>query len=144
VEDPDKVLVPTHNLVLIALRKDKPEDHIPVASFINIPLHLDHGSVIDTPVGCSVTHHPHRLFGSRSEIPNRIENGLVEFVQPFPIQSPVKNLTHVTAVPSEVDIVLIVCHGVLNGHESVVRLRGGREKCTRIMVRRVLAEPRAI
>jgi hypothetical protein len=86
----------------------------------------------------------HRWSGSRSQISNRVEDGLVEFVQPFPVQSPVKYLTHITAVPSKVDIVLIVCHGVLNGHESVVRLREGREKCTRIMVRRVLAEPRAI
>jgi hypothetical protein len=74
-----------------------------------------------------VNRHVYRLSGSRSQVSNRIEDGLVEFVQPFPIQSPVKYLTHVTAVPSKVDVILIVGPGVLCERESAVRFhRGGR------------------
>lgn len=85
-------------------------------------------------------------FGSRGQISDRIEDGLVEFVQSSPLQSPVEYLAHISAVPAEVDIVLPVRHRVLDRREPTVRLRGGAMTGdrTRIIVRRVQAEPRAI
>jgi hypothetical protein len=47
VKDPDKVLIPSSNLILIALREEEPEDYIPFALLTDIPLHLGHGSAID-------------------------------------------------------------------------------------------------
>ena len=55
--------------------------------------------------------------GSRSQIPNRVEDRLVEFIQLSPLQSPVEHLTYITASPSKFDVILIVGHGVLDTRE---------------------------
>jgi hypothetical protein len=50
MKDPDKVLLPTHNLVLLGLRADKSGDRIPFALFDDLPLNTGQGSAIDTSV----------------------------------------------------------------------------------------------
>jgi hypothetical protein len=46
VKDPDKFLIPTNNLVLIALREDESKKCASFAVLIDLPLHLGHGSAI--------------------------------------------------------------------------------------------------
>ena len=60
----------------------------------------------------------YRGSGSQSQISYPIEDGLVEFVHSSPLQSPVEYLTHVTADPPKVDIVLVVGHRILESLES--------------------------
>ena len=50
MKDPDKVPIPSGDLILIALRKDEPEDHIPFALLVDLPLYIDHGPAIDASV----------------------------------------------------------------------------------------------
>jgi hypothetical protein len=122
MKDPDKVLVPSSNLILIALREHRPENHIPFTSFFYLPPYLTHGSVIES---VSVARRLHRWSDSRGQISNRIQDGLGEFVQLSPPQPPVEHLTNIAAIPPEVDVVPIVGHGILNRRESTVHLRGG-------------------
>ena len=61
-----------------------------------------------------ISRRPHRRSDSRSQIPNRVKDSLIEFVQPFPLQSSVEYLTYVPAVPSEVNVVLVVDQSVLD------------------------------
>jgi hypothetical protein len=46
VKDPDKFLIPSNNLVLIALREEESEECASFAVLIDLPLHLGHGSTI--------------------------------------------------------------------------------------------------
>jgi hypothetical protein len=80
---------------------------------------------------------------SRSQISNRIEDGLIKFVRSLPLQPPVEYLTHIPAIPPQINVILVVGHGVLDGCESKASQRS-RGKRTRIAVKRALAEPRAI
>ena len=50
VKDPDKVLLPSDNLVLISLREDESGDCVPFALLDDLPLDLRHSSVIKPPV----------------------------------------------------------------------------------------------
>ena len=59
---------------------------------------------------------------SRIQISNRVKDGLVEFVQPFPLQSSVEDLTYTPAVPPKLDILLVAGHSVLNGCKLTVRV----------------------
>jgi hypothetical protein len=96
-------------------------------------------------IGKWIARRAHYWSGLRIQISNRIEDRLGEFVQLFPLQSPIEHLTYIAAVPPKVDIVLIVGQGVLDMCESKTRVRGVvGEGRTRIVVKRVLAEPRAI
>jgi hypothetical protein len=113
VKNPDKVLVPSRDPILVALHEDEPKDYIPFPLLIHLPLHLGHGSAIHG-IGKWIARHPHRRPGSRSQIPNCIQDGLSELVQFFPDQPPVKHLAHIAAIPPKVDVVLIVSQGVLN------------------------------
>jgi hypothetical protein len=124
VKNPDKVLVPSCDLILVTLREDEPEDYIPFPLLIHLPLHLGHGSAIHS-TSKWVTLHPYRRPGSRSQIPNRTQDGLGELVQLFPDQPPVKHLAHVAAIPPKVDVVLIVSQGVLDARQSAVCIRKG-------------------
>jgi hypothetical protein len=124
MKDPNKILVPGSDLILVALCKDEPEGYIPFPSLVHLPLHLGHGSTIDS-IGKWITRHPHRRLGSRSQIPNRIQDGLSELVQLLPDQPPVKHLAHIPAIPPKVDVVLIVSQGVLEARQSAVRVREG-------------------
>jgi hypothetical protein len=128
VKDPKKFLLPSSYLVLIALREDKSEDYVSFALLAHVPLHLDHGSAVGTLVSGLVARRPHRWSDSRSQISDRIEGGLVEFVQLFPLQSPMEHFAHITAIPPKVDVILIVGHCVLDSGESAVHLRraGGK------------------
>ena len=42
MKDPEKVLVPTSDLVLVCLREDEPQNRIPFTLLVDIPLHLGH------------------------------------------------------------------------------------------------------
>jgi hypothetical protein len=107
MKNPDKILVPGSDHILVTLREDEPENYIPFPLLIHLPLHLGHGSAIHS-IGEWTARHPHRRSGSRSQIPNCIEDGLGELVQMLPDQPPVKHLAHIPAIPPKVNIVLIV------------------------------------
>ena len=64
-------------------------------------------------VGKWISRRPHHRSDSRSQISDRVEDRLVEFVQLFPLQSSVEYLTYIPAVPSEVNVVLVVDQSVL-------------------------------
>ena len=57
----------------------------------------------------------YRWSGSHSQLSDSTEHGSVEFFQLSPVQSPVQGLTHFTAGPPKIDVVLIVGHRVLDG-----------------------------
>jgi hypothetical protein len=48
VKEPEKFLIPSRDLILIALREDEPDESISFALLIDIPLHLNHESAIDS------------------------------------------------------------------------------------------------
>jgi hypothetical protein len=50
VKDPDKILLPGSNLILIALHEDESGECIPFTPLFNLPLHLGHGPAIWTLV----------------------------------------------------------------------------------------------
>ena len=54
VEKPDKVLLPSSDLVLITLRKGESGHCIPFAPLNGLPLHLGHGPAIETSVSGSL------------------------------------------------------------------------------------------
>ena len=119
MKDPDEVLVPCSDLILVVLRENEPEDCVPFALLADLPLHIGDGSGIDKWIA---QRHLRLSSGSRSQIPNRIQDGLVELVQLFPLQPSMEYLTHVTAIPPKVDIIPVVGHCVLNRYQSAVRL----------------------
>ena len=51
--------------------------------------------------------------GSRCELCDGIEDGLIELIRLLSLQSMVEDLTCITASPSEVDVILIVASRVL-------------------------------
>ena len=53
LKDPGKVLLPSCDLVLIALREDESDHRIPIAMLADLPLYLCHCSVIKTWVSGS-------------------------------------------------------------------------------------------
>ena len=79
MKDPNKVLLPSCNLVLIALRVNESGGCIPFTLLDNLPLNLGHCSAIES-IGKRITRRTHCSPDSLSQIPNRIEDGLVEFV----------------------------------------------------------------
>ena len=82
MEDPDKVLLPSRDLVLVAFGEDKSIDRIPFTLLDNPPLDCGHGSAVgnaDKWVTLGARYRP----GSRSKLSNRIEDGLVELIQLF-------------------------------------------------------------
>ena len=57
MKNPDKILLPSRNLVLIALGEDESVDRVPFPSLAHLPLDRGHGTVIETsvsesPSGC--------------------------------------------------------------------------------------------
>ena len=78
-----------------------------------------------------VTSHTRRWSGSRSQIPNRIEDGLVEFLRCSPLQSLVEGLAYIGASLPKFDVVLAVGHRVLGGRKPEARLRGMAEENAR-------------
>src|SRR5258708_38530729 len=73
-------------------------------------------------IGKWITRHPNHWPGSRSQISNRIQDGLVEFVQSFPLQPPVEHSTYVPAIPSKLNIIPVVSQSVLDRAELAARL----------------------
>ena len=124
MKDLDKVLVPSSDIILIVLREGEPGDYISFALPINLPLNLSHSSVIDsTPVSGSLVVDIAGLVHVRSQISDRIEDGLGWFVQLYPTQSPVKYLAYITTIPPKFDVILVVGQGVLDSCQLVIRLR---------------------
>ena len=50
VEDPDKVMPPNRNIVLITLRVEQPGCHIPFTLLDNLPLDLGNSPAVETSV----------------------------------------------------------------------------------------------
>ena len=100
---------------------DESGGDIPFTLLEDIPLDLPQGSVIED-VSVWITQHAHRWFDSHSQTSNRFEDGLVELIQSSPFQSPVECLAHISASPSKVNVILVVCHRVLDKRGSEVRL----------------------
>jgi hypothetical protein len=57
MKDPNEFLLPSHDLVLIALRKNESGDYIPFTLLDNLPPHLSYGSIFGTPVSRSLGAH---------------------------------------------------------------------------------------
>ena len=88
MKNPDKVLPPTRDLVLVALGEDESGDCTPLPLLGDSRLHLRYRSTIEAsvrgPLGvCNYGS------GSRSQISNRIHDRLVELIQLSPLQLPV-------------------------------------------------------
>ena len=50
MEDPDKILLPRGDLVLVALCKEESGDHVPFALLGALPLDLGYGTTIEASV----------------------------------------------------------------------------------------------
>jgi hypothetical protein len=50
MKDPDKVLLPSRNLILVALREDEPGERLPFTLLDDPLLDIGHGSAIETSV----------------------------------------------------------------------------------------------
>jgi hypothetical protein len=74
-------------------------------------------------MGKRIIRRAHFWSDSRSQISNRIEDGLVEVIQLSPLQPSVKRLTHIGASLAKVDVVLIIGHRILMWSESQARPR---------------------
>ena len=112
VKDSDKVLLPSCNLLLVAFRKDESGHHIPFTLLDDFLLDPGQSSA-DRDVIKWLNAGARYWFSLPGQTSNRIEDRLVEFIQAFPLQSPVEHLTHVTASPAKVDEILIVGHRIL-------------------------------
>ena len=111
MKDPHKVLLPSSNLVLIASGEDESVDRAPFTLLDDLPLDLGQSSAIEI---CQwITLRTHCRSASRSQLPNCIEDRLVELVQMSSLQFPIEHLTYIATGPPEVDEILIVCHRVL-------------------------------
>ena len=82
VKDPDKILLPRSNLTLIALGEDESVYHTPFTMLDDLPLDLGQGSATDNVGKCNSRRGNYQS-GSRSQLSDRIEDGLVELIQ-FP------------------------------------------------------------
>jgi hypothetical protein len=97
----------------------------------------------DREVGKWITWCTHYWSGSRSQLSDRIEDGLIELVQLSSLQFPVEYLECITASPPEVEVILVVGHRVLDRRESEVRLHRVIENVPESnVVSRALVEPK--
>ena len=102
VKHPEKVLLPSGNLVLVSLREDKSGECVSFASLDHLPLNLGYGSAIETSA-----RNARCQSGSRSQTPNRFEDGLIEVIQILPFQSSVECLAYSSTIPPELDVILV-------------------------------------
>jgi hypothetical protein len=79
LKDPHKVLLPTTNLILVVLGEDESKYCTPFTPLDDLLLHLYQGSAIETSVSRSLGVHI-TGFDSRIQVPNCIEDGLVDFI----------------------------------------------------------------
>ena len=70
-------------------------------------------------------------------------HGFIEFIGSFPVQSPLEDLTHISAGQSKVDVIVFIVHRILSKHEPAAVIAGGRGH-TLIVVRRTQADAKAI
>ena len=54
MEDPDKILPPSGDFVLVALHAGEPGNYVPFTLFDHLPLDLGQGSAIEAPVSGSL------------------------------------------------------------------------------------------
>ena len=120
VKDPDKILIPSSNFVLIGFGEGESTYRIPFTMLDDLLLDLGQSSAIGK-VRKWITLHAHYLPGSRSQPSDRIEDGPVELIQSSPLQFPVEYLAYIAASAPEIEEILIVGHRVLYGCESAVR-----------------------
>lgn len=114
MKDPGKVLLPNGDLVFITVREEESGDCIPSPLLGDPPLNAGHSSVIEASVGEGIARRARGWSDSLGQISNRIDNGLVQFIQLSPLQSPVEYLAYVSTSPPELDVILIVRRCVLN------------------------------
>ena len=135
------MVLPTGDLILVCLCAESSVDHVSLTLLDDIPLDLGHGSARDVTIWN--TRYSHYRFGSPSKLTDRTYDGLAECVQRCPLQSPVKNFTHLTASPLKVDVMLIIGHRVLScvSHGFVSVEQGKR---TLIVVKRTLTAAAAV
>ena len=88
VKNPEKILLPSSNLVLIAFGEHKSVEGVPFTLLDDLPLDLGQRSTIDNG-GKWITPRAHYRSGSRCQPSNRIEDGLVELIQLSSLQFPV-------------------------------------------------------
>ena len=111
MKNPHKVLLPSRNLILVALRVEKSGGRVSFTPLDNLPLDLSYGSAIETLVSGVVR--GGFLSDSRGQLSDCPKYRSAEFFQSPPIHSPVESLTYFTASPPKVDVILIVGHRVL-------------------------------
>ena len=137
VKHPEKVLLPRGNPILVSLRENKSGERISFALLHYPPLNLGYGSAVETSA-----RNARCQSGSRSQTPNCFEDGLVEVIQIFPLQSSVERLAYSTTIPPEINVILVVHHCVLGRVNQKYGFAEWGER-TRIIVRRILAAPKA-
>ena len=142
MQDPDKVLLPRSNFVLITFGEDESVDRIPFALPDDLPLDLCQGSAIEKFRERNCFGGCYRS-GSRSQLSNRFEDGLIELIQLSSLQFPVEYLAYIATSPPKVNVLLIVRHRVLDRCDTEVCSKSKRSDRTRIIVRRTAADPRA-
>ena len=116
LKDPDEILLPSRDLILVVLGEDESEDRPPFTPFCDPPLNLRQGPTIERSVNGLLG--VFRCSGSRSQGPNRTEDGLVQFIRPSPLQSLVERLAYFTASLPNFNVILIVGHRVLDHCEE--------------------------
>ena len=115
MEDPNKVVPPSGDLVLIDLRVKDSGGHISLFLLDDFPLDIGYGSAKGASISGSLGVHIVGMAHVRSQLADRAKDRPAERIQPCSFQSPVESLTHFTASPSQVDIISIICHRVLGG-----------------------------
>ena len=121
VKYPDEILLPTGNFVLITLGEGEPIERLPFTLFDDLPLDLGQSSAIENEnenIGKWITFGARWGSGSRSQLSNRVEYGLVDLIQLSSPQLPVEYLAYIAASPPKVDVILIVGHRILDRHKS--------------------------
>ena len=127
MEDPDEVLFPSRDLVLVALSKDESQHCIPFTALDDLLLYLRHGSAIKTLASGLLTVSC-RYSGLPGEISDCIQDSPGESIRLPPLQPPVEYLAYIAAGPPKVDVILVIGHRVLERDVSrkLIFVEGGR------------------
>jgi hypothetical protein len=107
---------PTGNLVLVVPRVDKSGD--PAASTLFDDLALDLGN--SSAINCTSVRYSsmYRWCSPRHQLVYRLTHGLTEDGQFLRVHPPVERCTDPGAVQPELDVILLVDHGILGRRES--------------------------
>ena len=88
IKDPGKIPIPRSNLALIALGEDESKYRIPFTLLDNLLLDPGQSTAVEN-VDEYITSLGNYRSGSRSQLSNRIKDGLVELIQFSSLQFPV-------------------------------------------------------